>query len=158
MECLPAKVKTGKWTHCIRIHSLFKEFVYGILHFIVAYGWARENLKILKLINSPKKTSDWKKKKNIFQSQFRILSVQLSPVQPKEEKKKSKSDFLHLKELFDRNTWNKINIKNLRQVWWHEPLIIALRRKRWGLSLSSRPASSVEWVMVKTGCKVKPYL
>lgn len=44
-----------------------------------------------------------KKKKNIFQSQFRILSVQLSPIQPKEEKK-SKSDFLHLKELFDRNT------------------------------------------------------
>lgn len=27
------------------------------------------------------------KKKNIFQSQFRILSVQLSPIQPKEEKK-----------------------------------------------------------------------
>lgn len=130
MECLPAKVKTGKWTHCIRIHSLFKEFVYGVLHFIVAYGWAKENLKILKLINSPKKTSDWKKK------HFSIaIQDPVSPTQPsstKGRKKKSMSDFLHLKELFDRNTWNKINIKNLRQVWWHEPLIIALRRKRWG--------------------------
>lgn len=92
-------------------------------------GWRK--FEDFEINQQPQKNFRLKKKQTFFNRNSG--SCQSNSAQfNQRKKKKSKSDFLHLKELFDRNTWNKINIKNLRQVWWHEPLIIALRRKRWG--------------------------